>query len=135
MRWVGVRYPSIKSELTKRVDLQPNQPGLRDSEQSLPANTPVSQPYWLREDRGIGMFHVADPSLIGRPENPPVFPIEQIFEVEGQTLVIADEPLQLENRRRLDVIPPVTLKLDSDVDLFTPGAAREVNVEVTALRS
>jgi LmbE family N-acetylglucosaminyl deacetylase len=135
VRWVGVRYPSIKKELTEPLNLQPNQPALRDSGQGLPANTPFSQPYWLREAPAIGMFRVADASLIGRPENPPAFPIEQIFEVGGQTLVIRDEPLQTETHRRLDVIPPVTLKFDSDVDLFTPGSSREVNIEVTAFRA
>jgi LmbE family N-acetylglucosaminyl deacetylase len=134
VRWVGVRYPSIKKELTKPLDLQPNQPALRDSGQALPASTPFSQPYWLREEPGIGMYRVADASLIGRPENPPAFPIEQIFEVEGQTLDIPDEPLQAESHRRLDVIPPVALKFDSDVKLFTPGSSREVKVEVSAFR-
>lgn len=135
VRWVGVRYPSITKELTRPIDLQPNQPASRDSEQDLPAGTPFSQPYWLREDPGIGMFRVADPSLIGRPENPPAFPIEEIFEVGGQTLVIADEPRQPDTHRRLDVIPPVALKFDSDVALFTPGSSREIKVEVVAFRN
>ena len=34
------------------------------------------------------------PALIGRPENPPAFPVEHRFEVGGQTLEIADEPVQ-----------------------------------------
>ena len=72
----------------------PNQPRTLDSTQTLPADTPLSQPYWLREEGTPGMFRVDDPSLIGRPENPPVFPIEQVFEVGGQTLVIPDEPVQ-----------------------------------------
>ena len=40
-----------------------------------------SQPYWLREEGTAGMFRGDDPSLIGRPENPAAFPVEQIFEV------------------------------------------------------
>ena len=66
------------------------------------------------------MFHVDDPSLIGRPENPPAFPIEYVFEVGGQTLVISGEPMPAADpanaaaRRRLDVIPPVSLR-------FVPG--------------
>ena len=36
------------------------------------------------------------PALIGRPENPPVFPVEQVFEVGGQTLVVPDEPVQVD---------------------------------------
>ena len=66
----------------------------RDSAQTLPADTPLSQPYWLREEGTPGMFRVDDAALIGRPENPPAFPVEQVFEVGGQTLVIPDEPVQ-----------------------------------------
>ena len=54
----------------------------------------MSQPYWLREEPTAGMFRVDDPTLIGRPENPPPFPVEQVFEVGGQTLVVPDEPVQ-----------------------------------------
>ena len=88
------------------------------------------------------MYRVADSSLIGRPENPPVFPVQQVFEVGGQTLVIPDEPFQITEgstnataRRRLDVIPPVSLKFVSDVRLFAPGSTRPVEVEVTAYRA
>ncbi len=88
------------------------------------------------------MFRVDDPSLIGRPENPPAFPVQQVFEVGGQTLVLPDEPAQiLANagnigiRRKLDVIPPVSLKFASDVALFSPGAAHSVEVEMLAARA
>ena len=99
-----------------------------DAAETLPADTRLTQPYWLREEGTAGMFRVDDPSLIGRPENPPAFPVEQVFEVGGQTLIIPDEPVQVaadpassQFRRRLDVIPPVSLgvgfeSLDMGVD-------------------
>jgi LmbE family N-acetylglucosaminyl deacetylase len=135
VRWVGVRYPAIKREVTSPIALSPNQPASRDSAQTLPAGTPLSQPYWLREEPSIGMFRVADATLIGRPENPPAFPVEQLFEVGGQTLVIADEPVQAETHRRLQVVPPVALRFVSDVSLFAPGSSRPVEIEITAFRS
>jgi LmbE family N-acetylglucosaminyl deacetylase len=135
VRWVGVRYPRIKREIDGAIALSPNQPGSRDSTQTLPAGTPLSQPYWLREEPGVGMYRVADATLIGRPENPPAFPVEQLFEVGGQMLVVPDEPLQTETHRRLEVIPPVALRFGSDVSLFAPGSSRPVEIEVTAYRS
>ena len=36
------------------------------------------------------MFKVEPGMLIGRPENPPAFPVEHQFQVGGQTLEIAD---------------------------------------------
>jgi len=142
VRWTAVRYPSIQRAVTKVLELRANQPVVRDETQILPATTPPSQPYWLRTAGTVGVFHVDDPSLIGRPENPAAFPIEYVFEVGGQTLVISGEPVQAAAdpanatmRRRLDVIPPVSLRFVSDVQLFAPGAARPVTVELTAARA
>jgi LmbE family N-acetylglucosaminyl deacetylase len=142
VRWVATRYPSIKGELKKAIDLHAGQASSRDSEQTLPANTLVTQPYWLRGERSAGLFHVDDPSLIGQPENAPVFPIEQVFEVGGETVVIADQPMNVakdsngkETRRRLDVIPPVSLRFSSEVGIFAPGSSHPVEVEVTAARA
>ena len=141
VRWVAVRYPGLNREIPAAVDLQGNVPATLDSVPVLPASTPLSQPYWLREDHPPGMFVVDDPTLIGRPENPPAFPVEQVFEVGGQTLVIPDEPVQLitnsagqEIRRRLEVVPPVTLHFGSAVALFRPGQSHPVEVTITASR-
>jgi hypothetical protein len=143
VRWMGVRYPKTKLDLTKPAELRANETATLDSTQTLPTDTPVSQPYWLREEPSTGLYHVDDPALIGRPENPPAFPVEQVFEISGQTIVIPDEPVQVATgptsdawkRRRLDVIPPVTLKFPFDVRLFAAGASKEVEVEVTAFRA
>jgi LmbE family N-acetylglucosaminyl deacetylase len=142
VRWVAVRYLEPKREISKGFDLHPNQLRSWDSTQTLPAATLLSQPYWLREEPTPGMFRVDDPSLIGRPENPPVFPIEQVFEVGGQTLMVPDEPVQFTTnmannnvRCQLEAIPPVSLHFVSDIALLTPGTSRPVDVEITASRA
>jgi hypothetical protein len=141
VRWTAVRYPSIQRQLSTALDLRPDQPVVRDDTEILPTATPPSQPYWLRKVGTAGMFHVDDPSLIGRPENPPAFPVEYVFEIGGQTLVISGEPMQAADpesaatRRRLDVIPPVSLRFTPGVELFAPGAERPVTVELTAARA
>jgi LmbE family N-acetylglucosaminyl deacetylase len=139
VRWLATRYPAIGREAGGPTDLQVNQLTSRDATEILPVGTPVSQPYWLREEGTPGMFRADDPALIGRPENPPVFPVEFVFEVGGQTLVVPDEPVQLtagptvaQSRRRLKAIAPVSLEFASDVELFAPGAARPVEIEAVA---
>jgi len=139
VHWVAVRYPG--SQVTPKIELHPNEPAAFDSVETLPANTPLTQPYWLREEHTPGMFVVDDATLIGQPENPPPFPVEQVFEVGGQTLVIPDVPVQVlpdstgrEIRRPLDVIPPVSLKFGAQVALFAPGKTHAVEVEITASR-
>ncbi|MGD0651728.1 MAG: FGGY family carbohydrate kinase, partial [Verrucomicrobiia bacterium] len=142
VRWLKVRYPSLGREAGTAMDLSPNQAASQEATQTLPASTPLSQPYWLREEHPIGMYKVADPALIGRPENPPALPVEYVLEVGGQTLTIPDEPIAIEKiaaqtdtRRHLEVIAPVSLKLNSDVQLFTPGQTHPVAVEIVARRA
>ena len=140
VRWVEARFPSIKTKLSIGTDLTALQSVSHDTVETLPTDAPVSQPYWLRQEHTSGMFVVDDPNLIGRPENPPVFPVEQVFEVGGQTLIVPEQPIQITaeraegESRNLTVISPVSLKLGSDVALFAPGATRSVAVEVTAAR-
>jgi LmbE family N-acetylglucosaminyl deacetylase len=142
VRWIAVRYPGVKSEIDQEIELLPNQSSSSDSTQTLPVGTPLSQPYWLREEGTPGMFRVDNPSLIGRPENPPAFSVEQVFEVGSQRLVIPDEPVQLttnsmngEIRRRMEVIPPVSLRFVSDIALIAPGTTHSVEVEIVASRA
>ena len=142
VRWVAVRYPTTKQTIDMKIELLTDQSRSLDSTPTLPADTPVSQPYWLREEGTAGLFRVDDPSLIGRPENPPVFPIEQVFAIGDQTLVVPDQAVQVtansahrEIRRRMEVIPPVSLDFVSDIALFAPGTSHPVEVEMLASRA
>jgi LmbE family N-acetylglucosaminyl deacetylase len=142
VKWLGVHYPSISKDTSDQIELHANQAVVREGKQTIPADTPLSQPYWLREPSAIGTYHVADPTLIGRPENPPAFPIEQVFEIGGQKLTLTDEPVEIINkpgkptvRRRLEIVAPVALSFDFDVENFIPGAARPVQVQVTAVQA
>ena len=140
VRWTAVRYPAVHRVIGKTASLRPNQPVVREASQTVPVGTPPTQPYWLRTEGTAGLFDVDDPSLIGRPENPPAFPIEYVFDVGGQTLVIAGEPMSAADpthaaRRPLTVITPVSLRFPAAVRLFAPGAARAVTVELTAARA
>jgi LmbE family N-acetylglucosaminyl deacetylase len=140
VRWEALVYPGDVREKIG-VDLHPNQPVAQDSTLPLPPGTPLSQPYWLREEGTPGMYRVDDPTLIGRPENPPVFPVSFVFAVGGQELTVPVDPLQItadpakgEIHRPLDVIPPVSLAIGREVQLFAPGSERKVAVEIRAFR-
>jgi len=141
VRWTTVRFPASGETLTPSVDLAVNQPAEQAASAEVPKDTPVSTPYWLREPGTEGLFTVADPNSIGRPENPPVFPVEHSFEIAGQTLVLADravqvidDPIRGEIRRPLQVVPPITLSFTQELELFAPGATRTLSLDVTATR-
>ncbi len=139
VQWLNMWCPN--GTITIGADLSANTPVTRDAIEQLPADSPISQPYWLREPHTTGMFRVDDPGLIGRPENPPVFPVKQVFLVDGQPLIVSAPPEQVTADRtrdepgQLTVISPVTLKFGDDVELFAPGATRPMVVTVTSARS
>jgi LmbE family N-acetylglucosaminyl deacetylase len=147
VHWQGIRFPATDREITfADITWGPAEAthinSTSKATETLPVTLPLSEPYWLREEPTIGMFRVDDPKLIGRPESPPPFPVEYVFRVGDQTLVVTDEPVQagtesgkFEARRTLKIIPPVSLRCEEEVKLFAPGASREVTVEVTAARA
>ncbi len=107
----------------------------------LPADLPLSQPYWLREPGSAGIATVSDPHLIGRPENPPALPVTHVFQIGDAQIELADEPVFTardasgERRQRLEIIPPVSLALNSEIFFVAPGTTKEVTVEISAART
>jgi LmbE family N-acetylglucosaminyl deacetylase len=138
--WLGVRYPTLKKEVKQTESLPFDQVVKVTQQQVLPANTPVSQPYWLREPPGVGTYRVADASLIGQPLGPSPLLVEDEFEVNGQTFVVPIVPTArvVENgkpiERSLEVVPPVFLGFTFEVARFAPGQRRCVQVTVSSSR-
>jgi LmbE family N-acetylglucosaminyl deacetylase len=146
VRWQGAYYDNGEDtsvgggDSIIGADVNSNAPVTRDFAKKLPADAPISQPYWLRKPHTAGMFRVDDPNLIGTPESPPAFPIRQLFFVGGEMLVVPDQPVQItadrskDEPRDLTVISPVTLKFADDVELFAPAATKPITVTVTSAR-
>jgi hypothetical protein len=114
VRWKGLRFPAAPraGDAASDVPLTPDEAFSTNTVNILPMSVPVSQPYWLRAEGTAGMFRVDQARLIGRPVNPPAFPVEYLFWVGGQYLSIATEPVQLlagapeaQAKRKLVVIP------------------------------
>lgn len=123
-----------------RGQMQPGRVYTGDFDGVLPADTAITQPYWLRADGAAGISTVDDPRLIGLPENPPAVTVTHIFNIDGQEFAFRDDPKAVtqdekgERQRRIDVIPPVSLALSFDVFVVAPGETRPVTVELTAHR-
>jgi hypothetical protein len=141
-----VHYPATGGGIVNPVALRQGEPLIQDEARTLPANTPLSQPYWLRKEPTAGMFLVDNPTDIGLPENPPAFPVVYEFSVGGQTISVPTEPVErmfrdrelrptdVKATRRMEVIAPVSLLPDTGVRLFAPGTSKSISIALTAAR-
>ncbi|HEY4299635.1 MAG TPA: PIG-L family deacetylase [Candidatus Didemnitutus sp.] len=142
VRWIGVRHAgSTVWPAGQIVSLSPGETVRRESGAEIPSDAPLSQPYWLREAPATGLYAVNEPTLIGRPENPPEFPVEQLLEIGGQEFAVETDPVQLvagaaeaAARRPITVIGPVSLAWDHPLALLAPGSTHAVDLELTPAR-
>jgi len=140
MRLNAVRVAGLAERQTV-AELKPGVSVQGELSFTVPPATPLTQPYWLREEPTTGMSRVADAMLIGLPENPPSFEVAFDLEIAGQKLAVTvpvtaptapDGPAAA--ARPLAVISPVSLRFDSGVTLVVPGGRKTVRVEVRAAR-
>ena len=141
---VPVKLVSVSAPVsgeTLRIDAALNRDEFlsKDLNPTVPANASYSQPYWLRNPSRTGTFTVDDQQLIGRPENPPAFPIEATLEVGGKELRYTTEtrfrrvdPVAGEVHESLVVAPPVFVNLPNGAFVFPDDKPKRVVVEVRA---
>jgi len=107
----------------------------------LPDDFPSTQPYWLRKPPEAGRFVVDDQQLLGLPENPPPFPlvvtigagVDQGLFYSMPVVYRWTDPVQGQQSRPLDVVPPGTVDPDEHVFLFPDAKPRPVGFRVSRL--
>ncbi len=117
-----------------------NNPHVKKITLTVPASTPITQPYWLiRKPKGLGMYHVEDPSSIGLSEAPA--DLYAMFELRINGVDFDyDIPIQYkwtdrvrgELYRPLIVAPAVTVTPKQKVVILTDMKPREVTFQVKA---
>jgi LmbE family N-acetylglucosaminyl deacetylase len=134
LRIVHVSAGAQNSAITP-AELKNNQPWSTTITATVPADAPITQPYWLAAAPDGGTYHISDPLLIGRPENPSALPIhvtiasgDEEIGLDVPTLFRRTDPVRGEQYTPLAVAPLVTLNLDRKVYGFTGPASRKVSV-------
>ena len=106
---------------------------------NVPADAPVSQPYWLREpkQRAGAIYTISDPMLLGEAENKPVATRTVRFTLGGQEFALTRplrhrfvDRIEGELSRPVKIVPAVAVRLSDPVLLFPNTKARQVSVEV-----
>ena len=113
-----------------------NVPIKTDLSIKVPADFPISQPYWLQKPPNKGSYVVDDQRLIGVPENPPAIPIVVTLTDNAMHTIIFEVPavyrwtdaVQGERTRTVDVVPAVTANLGAPVYVFPDVQPKPVTV-------
>jgi hypothetical protein len=108
--------------------------------QKVNAPAATSQPYWLRERAGIGLFNVSDRRMLGEPSNAPAIEARGKFVVEGVEIELA-RPVEHvwvdrskgEERAPLEVLPAVAVELDGAALVFPDAKPKEVSLDVAGV--
>jgi LmbE family N-acetylglucosaminyl deacetylase len=119
--------------------LAANEPLRREIALALPADVPTTQPYWLRERPGKGLFTVTDAALRGQPEGPAPLVARFAVSISGASIPIEapvvfrrTDPVKGEIYRPFVITPPVMATFDEKVYAFGSAAPKKLRVTLTS---
>ena len=107
----------------------------------LPADAPVSAPYWLAEAEGAGRQNVADPRLVGQPRGPAPLRVTatfasgaRSFPLEVPVQFAVTDPARGERLREVVIAPPATVTPAREAAMAQNGKPAPVVLSVRAAR-
>ncbi|MBY0479157.1 MAG: PIG-L family deacetylase [Chitinophagaceae bacterium] len=105
----------------------------------VPANQPISQPYWLFHTNPKGSFTVNDQLLIGKAESDAAFTAIFSLNIEGEIFVFEKpvmykftDPVKGEIYQPLVVVPPIVISLNPDFLFGTKEYSTKIKIAITA---
>lgn len=133
-----IQYNAIKDTVVK-VDLPENKRITFNARLKIPKEKPYSMPYWLREDRSLGMYKVANRKLIGKPENGPAIAVrfmltigEKQISYEVPIVYKWNDPVEGEQYRPFVITPPIFANVTESVYIFPDQEPKDVGVKLKA---
>jgi LmbE family N-acetylglucosaminyl deacetylase len=133
----AVEFPDATETLKAKLELN----GKRQvtHEVRVPADAPVTTPYWLAAPALPGRQVVGDASLIGAPSAPPALAVtlqlawgKQIVRLPVPVVYAWTDPVLGERTRPFLIVPPATLTPARAAFLLPNGAATSVALRVHA---
>ncbi len=104
---------------------------------AVPAQAPITQPYWLQERPESGHYHLPDRTSLMHAENPPAISADLSLDIMGTAVMITVpvqyrwvDPVEGELYRALAVVPPVTVSLGERNYVFASDAVQQVAITV-----
>jgi LmbE family N-acetylglucosaminyl deacetylase len=110
-----------------------------DLQLTIPADAPLTQPYWLQQEHDGRMHDVHDTSLVTLPVGPPAVPVEVALSIDGREISWTTpllyrwtDRIRGELYREVEIVPPVTLELRPSLLVFPSAEPRTLSVTVRA---
>ena len=140
---INIELNSISSKIdkitiVKEIDLQKNEK-VNFSEKIKIKTSKYSTPYWLKKDWSLGMYKVADRTLIGKPETDKQTKISFNLIIDETPVSITKNIVRRYAKRDkgeiyepFEVLPEVTTKLTNKVLIFSDNTLQEISVAVRA---
>ncbi|MFT5384479.1 MAG: LmbE family N-acetylglucosaminyl deacetylase [Saprospiraceae bacterium] len=137
----GVYYLPMDIDSTLNLTMEDNQEYKFYQKITLPADMPLTTPYWLNNKASLGMYAVEDQRLRGLPETPRSFQVRFNMKIDGTaidfTLPVVykkNDPVDGEVYQPFEVIPPVFSKIEESVYVFPSDEPQMVKVLVKSGR-
>ena len=103
----------------------------------LPLDDHLTTPYWLKQKGNLGLFSIADESLRGQPETPPLMlPVSVIINGQKVQLDIpiqyrTTDPVRGELVTPFHVLPPFGIHFQNNVYLSPDEGPQTIQMEIT----
>jgi len=134
-----ISIPGLAPDSILNRSMKSNSPVTEDISISIPADYPISQPLWLKEEPNKGIFSIPDQNDIGLAENCPSIRIAITLSIKG---ILLDYSIPLlfrwtdrvdgEKYRSFEVRPAVTIKMEDKINLFSGIESKEIKVRLTS---
>ncbi len=107
----------------------------------IPQNTPISQPYWLKNEHSAGMFNITDQQLIGLAEEQPKFICDFTVSYKNKPITLSvpvfyriTDPVDGELYKSIVIAPPVTINIERNIYYFSSDTEKEIKVTIQAFK-
>jgi LmbE family N-acetylglucosaminyl deacetylase len=119
--------------------LNPNDNFKWTNNSQIPLDANFTAPYWLLKKGSLGLYHVDNQELIGRPESKREMKVVFNLIVEGTKMAFVKDlvykynsPENGETYRPLEIVPSLSVKVKEPVYIFNNTTPKQVKVTVHA---
>lgn len=133
----NITFPYSYLDSTISWNLMQNQKIEHNTSILIPNNSEYSDPYWLKESHGEGMYTVNDQLLIGTPENKPAVPVIFSVNINGteikiptQLIYTTTDPVKGEIVKPCIIVPELLVQIEDPVYILTDNKPKTIKVNL-----